>query len=185
MKLTSFGATLLLGISFPSAIAAIERVVLPGQSIAAKIQDAHASGDHKPQFTLNAERAESNRTNYMVRVREAVPAVTSMTTISTQNGTSRFVNEVDVATMLVSNEDGVFALISVDKKGGKVDGIVQKNGENMKFTQRGGGGKVRFEYEMIHFPVISFRFAMLTFHVALPFHLYYARTGVSRHRREI
>ena len=185
MKLTSFGATLLLGISFPSAIAAIERVVLPGQSIAAKIQDAHASGDHKPQFTLNAERADSNRTNYMVRVREAVPAVTSMTTISTQNGTSRFVNEVDVATMLVSNEDGVFALISVDKKGGKVDGIVQKNGENMKFTQRGGGGKVRFEYEMIHFPVISFRFAMLTFHVALPFHLYCTRTGVSRHRREI
>jgi hypothetical protein len=108
-----------------------------------------------------------------------------MTTISTQNGTSSFVNEVDVATMLVSNEDGVIALISVDKKGGKVDGIVQKNGENMKFTQRGGGGKVRFEYEMIHFPVISFSFAMLTFHVALPFHLYYTRTGVSRYRREI
>ncbi len=121
----------------------------------------------------------------MVRVREAVPAVTSMTTISTQNGMSIPVNEIDVATMLVSDENGVIALISVDKKGGKVDGIVQKNGENMKFTQRGGGGKVRFEYGMIHFPVISFHAAMLTFHVALPFHLYYTRTGISQHRREI
>jgi hypothetical protein len=145
MKLTSFGAILLLGISSPSATAAIERVVTPGQSIAAKILDAHASGDFRPRFTLNAERADSNKTNYMVRVREAVPAVTSMTTMSIMNGTSIPVNEGDVATMLVSDEDGVIALISVDKKGGKVDGIVQKNGENMKFTQRGGDGKVRFE----------------------------------------
>jgi hypothetical protein len=145
MKLTRFGAIVLLGISFPSASAAIERVLLPDQSIAAKIQDAHASGDFKPRFTLNAERADSNKTNYMVRVREAVPAVTSMTTMSIQNGTSVPVNEDDVATILVSDEDGVIALISVHKKGGKVDGIVQKNGENMKFTQKGGGGKVRFE----------------------------------------
>ena len=145
MKLISFCAILLLGISSPSTTAAIERVVLPGQSIAAKIQDAHASGDFRPRFTLNAERADSNRTNYMVRVREAMPAVTSMTTISTQNSTSIPVNEEDVATMLVGDEDGVIALISVDKKVGKVDGIIQRNGENMKFTQRGGGGKVRFE----------------------------------------
>jgi hypothetical protein len=81
----------------------------------------------------------------MVRVREAVPAVTSMTTMSIQNSTSVPVNEDDVATILVSDEDGVIALISVHKKGGKVDGIVQKNGENMKFTQKGEGGKVRFE----------------------------------------
>jgi hypothetical protein len=145
MKVTNFGAILLLGISSPSATAVIERFVTPGQSIATKIQDAHASGDFKPRFTLNAERADFNRTNYMVRVREAVPAVTSMTTISTQNGTSIPVNEDDVATMLVGDEDGVFALISVDKKVGKVDGIIQRNGENMKFRQRGGGGKVRFE----------------------------------------
>jgi beta-lactamase class A len=145
MKLTSFVTSLLLGLSHPSTTAAIDRVVLPGQSIAAKIQDAHASGNFKPRLTLNAERADSNRTNYVVRVREATPAVTSMTTVSIQNGTSIPVNEDDVATMLVSNEDGVIALISVDKKGGKVDGFVQKNGENTKFTQRGGGGKVRFE----------------------------------------
>jgi hypothetical protein len=145
MKLTSFVASLLMGLSHPSMTAAIERVVLPGQSIAAKIQHAHSSGDFKPRLTLNAERADSSRTNYVVRVREAMPAVTKMTTVSIQNGRSVPVNEDDVATMLVSDEDGVIALVSVDKKGGKVDGIVQKNGEKTKFTQRGGGEKVRFE----------------------------------------
>ena len=80
MKLTSCVVSLLLGISYPQAIASIERVVTPGQSIAANIQDAHASGDFEPRFTLNAVRADSNKTDYMVRVREAVPAVTSMTT---------------------------------------------------------------------------------------------------------
>ena len=138
-------ANLLLGSSFRSATAAIERILTPGQSIAAKIQDAHASGDFRPRFTLNAERADSDKTNYMVRVREAVPAVTSMTTMSIQNGTSIHpVSEDDVATMLVSDEYGVIALISVDKKGGKADGIVQKNGENMKFMQR-GDGRVRIQ----------------------------------------
>ena len=100
-----------------------------------------------PRFTLNAERADSNKTNYMLRVRETLPAVTSMTTTSIQNGTSFLpVSEDDMATVLVSDEDGVIALISVDKNGGKAGGIVvQKNGEKVKFTQRGGGGKVRFE----------------------------------------
>ncbi len=136
MKRTSFVASLLLGTSYPSATAAIERVIFSGQSIAATIQDAHASGDFRPHFTLNAERADINRTNYMVRVREAVPAVTSMTTTSIENGTSIPVSEIDVATMLVSDKDGVIALIYLDKKGGKVNGIVQKNGENIKFMQR-------------------------------------------------
>jgi hypothetical protein len=45
-----------------------------------------------------------------------------------------------MATVLVGDEDGVIALISIDKKGGKGHGIVQ-NGENTKFTQRGGGGE--------------------------------------------
>jgi hypothetical protein len=43
--------------------------------------------------------------------------------------------------MLVSNKDSVTVLISVDNKWGNVDGIVQKNGKNMKFMQRGGGGR--------------------------------------------
>jgi hypothetical protein len=145
MKLARFGAILLLGISFPSATAAMESFVPVGESIAAKIQYAHTSGDFKPRFTLNAKRANSNKTNYMVRICEAALAVTSMTTMSIQNGTSIPVNTDDVAMMLVSNEDGVLVLISIHKKGGNVDGIVQKNGENMKFMQRGGGGKVRFE----------------------------------------
>ncbi len=102
MKLARFGVILLLGLSFPSLTAAMERFVSVGESIAAKIQDAHASGDFKLRFTLDAERADSNKTNYMVRVCKAAPAVTSMTTMSIQNGTSIPVNTVDVATMLVS-----------------------------------------------------------------------------------
>ena len=86
-------------------------------------------------------------TEYEVHVREAVPAVTSKTTISIQDSESSYVNEDDMATILVSDdEDGVLAFIAVEKKGGNVNGIVHKgNGEKMKFTQRGGGGKVRFE----------------------------------------
>ena len=184
MKFTSFVATLLLGLSHPSAIAAIERVVLPGQSIAATIQDAHATGDLRPHFTLNAERAYFNRTNYMVRVREAVPAVTSMTTTSIENGTSIPVSEIDVATMLVSDEDGVIALISVDKKGGKVNGIVQKNGESIKFVQRGGGGKVRLKLRewarFQHWLLLSSRCELLVSTTLIISTLHV--TGIGRHR---
>jgi hypothetical protein len=140
-----FVAILLLALSCPSTTAAIERVITPGQSIAAEIQNAHASGDFKPQFSLYAERVGSEQP-FMVHVREAEPAVTSMTTVSIQDGASSHVNETDVAAMLVSDEVGVVALIAVDKKGGKVNGIVQKDGASIKFTQKGGGGgKVRFE----------------------------------------
>jgi hypothetical protein len=75
----------------------MERFVSVGESIAAKIQDAHASGNFKPRFILNTEQANSNKTNYMVRIREAAPAVTSITTMSIQKGTSIPVNTDDVA----------------------------------------------------------------------------------------
>ncbi len=68
-----------------------------------------------------------------------------MTTVSIQDGASIHVNKTDVATMLVSDEVGIVALIAVNKKGGKVNGIVQRDGENIKVTEKGGGGKVRFE----------------------------------------
>ena len=80
----------------------------------------------------------------MVHVREAEPAVTSMTTVSILDGASSHVNETHVATMLVSDEVGVVVLVAVEKKGGKVNGIVQKDGVSIKLTQK-GGGKVRFE----------------------------------------
>ena len=134
--------------------------VLPEQSIATEIQTAHAMGIAKPRLTLHTEEQASNMTSLMnifasssntqkndfeVHVREAVPAVTSMTTTSVQGGESRSVNENDVATMLVSDEPGVFALISVEKTGGKVNGIVKKRGmKDVQLMQDGQGGKVSY-----------------------------------------
>jgi hypothetical protein len=138
-----FVASLLLALSCSSTNPAIEHVITPGQSIAAKVQDAHASGDFKPQFSLYTKRGGSEQP-FMVHVREAEPAVTSMTTVSILDGASSHVNETHVATMLVSDEVGVVALVAVKKKGGKVNGIVQKDRVSIKLTQK-GGGKVRFE----------------------------------------
>jgi hypothetical protein len=46
--------------------------------------------------------------------------------------------------MLVSDEVGVMALLSVDKKDGKVNGIVKKGKRARKFTQKSRRGeKVR------------------------------------------
>ncbi len=43
-----------------------------------------------------------------------------------------------LGTLLVSNMDGMVALIAVKKKGGKVDGIIVRGEESFKFTQSGG-----------------------------------------------
>ena len=129
--------------------------ILPGQSIVAEIQTAHAAGNLKPCFTLNAaEIINSSPTNniftstetnfFKVHVREVEPAVTSKTTTSVKGRRSRFVNPDNVATMLVSDEVGVFALMYVDKRGGKVNGIVKKDKtKGVKITQNGRGEQVR------------------------------------------
>ena len=151
-----FVASLLLTASFTITAVANEphalRRLTAEQSIAAEIQIAHKIGDLQPRFTLQAQLIESSNiftiaeVDFEVNVRVAVPAITSKTTLSIQNGTISYVNSNDVATMLVSNEDDVIALIAVEKKGGQVDGIVQKkNGKKMKFRQNSDGGKVRFE----------------------------------------
>jgi hypothetical protein len=149
-KFQTFGnclASLLLAISSRTSVANKERIIARSQSIAAGIQNAHASGDLHPRFRLQAERFGSE-TDYEVHVRVATPAVTSKTTMSVNGGESKYVDEDDVATMLVSDEpDSALVLIAVEKKGGKVDGIIQKDGEKIKFTQKGGGGKVRFMLE--------------------------------------
>jgi hypothetical protein len=132
--------------------------VLPEQSIATEIQTAHAMGIAKPRFTLHAEEQAGNKTStinifagsdtthkndFEVHVREAMPAVTSMTTTSVQGGESRSVNENHVATMRVSDKPGVFALIYVEKTRGKVNGIVKKSGmKDVQLVQDGQGGKV-------------------------------------------
>ena len=118
--------------------------IAPGKSIVAAIQNAHDAGTGiQPWFNFFAE---GSTTEYEVHVREAVPAVTSETTISLQGGKSNTVNEDNVANMLVGDEPGVIVLIAVEKKGGKVNGIVQKkDGKKMKFKQNVGEGKVSIE----------------------------------------
>ena len=146
LKFPTFGnclASLLLATSPLTIAANDESVISRSQSISAGILNAHASGDVNRRFRLQAERVGS-MTEYEVRVRVATPAVTSKTTMSVNSGESKYVDEDDVATMLVSDEPGsALVLIAVEKKGGKVDGIIQKDGEKIKFTQK-GGGKVRF-----------------------------------------
>lgn len=117
-----------------------ERVVPPGQSIANAVKEAIASGEKSPEFNLHAERAGSE-TDYEVNVRVATPAVTYMTTVSAFDGESKNVDEDDVATMLVGYEEGVLALIAIDRKDGSANGIIQKDGEKIKITQNGKGGK--------------------------------------------
>jgi hypothetical protein len=116
---------------------------------------AHAAGNLKPRFTLHAADessppaannnnifASTNTTGtdvlFEVHVREAEPAITSKTTISVKGGKAHYVDSANIATMLVSDEDGVLALLSVDKQDGKVNGIVKEgtSGVTKKFTQK-------------------------------------------------
>ena len=126
--------------------------VLPSQSIATEIQTAHAAGNLKPRFTLHAAEESANNNIFTststtgtdllfeVHVREAEPAITSKTTTSVKGGKAHYVDFNDVATMLVSDEVGVMALLSVDKKDGKVNGIVKKGKSVKKFTQKSRRG---------------------------------------------
>jgi hypothetical protein len=106
--------------------------------------------------------------DYEVRVREAIPAVTSSTTTSADGiyiGEQR-VDGGTVATILVGDEPGIVALLAVDytasSGGGTVSGIVRRDGDyhggggsgdgavggGVRFTQDGGEGeKVRTERE--------------------------------------
>ncbi|KAL3797993.1 hypothetical protein ACHAW5_009456, partial [Stephanodiscus triporus] len=134
---------LLLALSSPTTTAAINaqphrRInVEPGQSIADEVRNEHANGNLRPEFTIHAERAGSEK-SYQVNVREAEPAVTSETTVSFQGGESKHVDEDALDTLLVSATEGTIALIAVEKKGGKVDGIVVSSDESIKLTQTGG-----------------------------------------------
>ena len=177
-KFQTFGnclAGLLLAISSRTIPAMNEHVIGPSQSIAAEIQNAQANGDTHPRFILQAERvgSKSSKTIYEVHVRVATPAVTSKTTMSVNGGESKYVDEDDVATILVSDETApALVLIGVERRQGKVDGIIQKDGEKIKFTQKAGGrGKVRllcegqFSYRNILFcpTLLNFNFDFIRF----------------------
>ena len=136
-------ASLLLAASSSTTTAAKNNVILPAESIAARIEKAHATDDMKPQFSLRAQRPGSE-TSYQVQVRKAMPAVTSTTTTSVHSGKSSYVDEEDIAMMLVSDESDAMVLIAVEKTGGKANGIVQRDSEKIKITQNGPGTKVSF-----------------------------------------
>ena len=155
--------------------------VLPSQSIATEIETAHAAGNLKPRFTLHAadesspSAANSNNifsastsTNgtdllFEVHVREAEPAITSKTTTSVKGGKAHYVDSANVATMLVSDEVGVMALLSVDKKDGKVNGIVTKGKRAKKFTQNSRRGEKVRSWILKSFVFITFIYIVALF----------------------
>jgi hypothetical protein len=138
--------------------------------VAGAIRNAHASGDLRPRFDLRAELVGSSGTDYReLRVREAAPSVTFATTTSVGGGESRYVNDDDVDSILVSDDPGVFALIAVNKRGGRARGIVRKDGENIEFAQDGDGGKVRLKYRSFWW---SYRVHSILFRIVAEFHVW-------------
>ena len=150
----------LTNINFVSAFRRLQ--VSIDESISTRIQSAHDAGNAKPRLTLQAKRimpalmsnqASSNTTQHFaeetaeifeVQVIQAENAVTSLTTTSIMGvGMAGHVNENEIATMLVSDEDGVLALIAVDANGGNVNGIIVPEGveSNVQLTQDGQGGQ--------------------------------------------
>jgi hypothetical protein len=79
------------------------------------------------------------------------------------------VNDDDVDSILVSDDPGVFALIAVNKRGGRARGIVRKDGENIEFAQDGDGGKVRLKYRSFWW---SYRVHSILFRIVAEFHVW-------------
>ena len=129
------------------------RKLIPSDSIAEELKNEHAGGNSNPSLMLVAEVAgSSNDTDiagfFSVFVYEPTPAVTKKTTYSAFGGPREFVGELD-HTILVADtdeeDDGTVVLLSVNKATEEVDGIVQKNGQNMKITQTKGNNTWAFE----------------------------------------
>ena len=105
---------------------------------------ATAAKNNNNIFSASTSTTTGTDVLFEVHVCEAEPAITSKTTISVKGGKAHYVDSANIDTMLVSDEDGVLALLSVDKQDGKVNGIVKKgNGVTKKFTQNRCGEKVR------------------------------------------
>ena len=136
--------------------------VLADESIASAVQIAHEGYDdveYPTSFVLNAEVVDvagdsvaasgGGGGEYELVVREALPAISSATTLSVDGVPAGNVDSDVVSTMLVSDVDGILALISVDVHGsGNVRGIIRDDnggdgeGTGMKFAQDGEGGTV-------------------------------------------
>jgi hypothetical protein len=66
-------------------------------------------------FSASTSTTTGTDVLFEVHVGEAEPAITSKTTISVKGGKAHYVDSANIDTMLVSDEDGVLALLSVDK----------------------------------------------------------------------
>lgn len=144
-----------LAVSPLTAYAASQRrLVNPNQSIADVVAAAHSKGkgpngngnsNGRAKFKLQGELP--NGGNFEINVKECTPAITSLTTTSKDGGPNVSVKTNDLATILVADPDeeeesGAIAIIAVDGKTDKVNGIVHRGGMKMKFTQE-KGKKVR------------------------------------------
>ncbi len=98
-------------------------------------------GYEKPKFKLQGGKAGGSD-RFKINVREVTSAVTASTSILSNGGAKKYINEDDMATILVNDSDeeidGVIAVIAVDKKTDDVNGYVEKAGKKMKFTQKKG-----------------------------------------------
>lgn len=127
------------------------RKLMPGSSIAQEVRNEHATGNSHPKFTLTGEVAGQSGNAFSIHVREPVPAVTSETTFSSFNGPKETVGNLGF-TLLVADsdsdeEDGTIAIIAINDVTEEVNGIVQKKGQNMKFTQTKGNPAWAIEAE--------------------------------------
>lgn len=119
---------LLLALGSHGAAAAAQRgrrrLVAPGQSIADAVRNAHASGEFKGQFTVQAGKAGTDETEEF-EVREATAAVDGFTSLSGEGGKGQGKGKVDVkklSTLLVGDGPGL-TILAVDTAGGGTRGI--------------------------------------------------------------
>ena len=113
------------------------------------LQPMSAAGEENDHSSgAEASPQKKKRNEIAVHVREATPAITSTTTYSINNGNNdgsrqgrlvHTVNEKEIATMLVSDMEGILAFIAVEdnNKEGTTHGIIKLGA--------GGGTGIHFE----------------------------------------
>ena len=155
------GVVLVTGEDTASIASARHLNIFSGESIASEVKKSGYSSSNK--YTLHAKEhvsgdsssSEAEGVDFIIDVRQATPAVTSMTTTSVNGVETQSVHDADIATILVSDDeemnDGTFALIAVEKQGnGRVNGIIHKSGGRGKgdikmFQERGQGQQVSLQ----------------------------------------
>lgn len=137
--------------SSPKGAHAHRRLVSPDQSIAAEVGSSNGNGGNnggnngsngRAKYKLQANQAGGHADVFEVNVRESTSAITSATTTSVNGGSPRPVQADKLAKILVADSEaegsGVVAIIAVEESTGDVNGIVERGGRKVKFTQKGG-----------------------------------------------